>query len=172
MSQRMTFLHPTRLGNRSSGPVTKPTDPTCKAWRPGGLPNLDMSIAPTTDAGGYGFVPARMRSVPPEMTLYKEAHWPQSVSQSLAVRVWPSVGLTVNPPWLTSRHSLVLAETSTLDSAWRVVPFKSNPPSLSCLFINCPRPGEGVFAWTVVIVSSRRRHVSAYYRGRRNRLTS
>ena len=83
----MTFLHPTRLGNWSSWPVTKPTDPTWKAWRPGGSPNLDMMIAPTMDAGGYGFVPARMRSEPPEMTLYKEAHWPQSVSQSQAVRV-------------------------------------------------------------------------------------
>ena len=87
MSQRMTFLHPTRLGNWSSRPVTKPTDPTCKAWRPGGSPNFDMSVAPTTDAGGYGFVPARMRSEPPEMTLYKEAHWPQSRSQSLAVKL-------------------------------------------------------------------------------------
>ena len=65
VSQRMTFLHPTWLGNRSSRPVTRPTDPTCKAWRPGGSPNFDMSVAPTTDAGGYGFVPARMRSEPP-----------------------------------------------------------------------------------------------------------
>ena len=87
MSQRMTFLYLTRLGNRSSWPVTKPTASTCKAWWPGGSPNLDMTIAPTTDAGGYGSVPAHMRSEPPEMTLYKEAHWPQSVSQSQAVRV-------------------------------------------------------------------------------------
>ena len=36
------------------------------------------------DAGGYGFVSARMHSEPPEMTLYKEAYWPQSGSQSLA----------------------------------------------------------------------------------------
>ena len=46
MSQRMTFLHPTQLGNQSSRPVTKPTDPTCKVWQPGGSPNFDMSIAP------------------------------------------------------------------------------------------------------------------------------
>ena len=87
MSQRMTFLHPTRLGNWSSWPVTKPTALTCKAWQPGRSPNLDMTIVPTTDAGGYGFVPARMCSEPPEKTLYKEAHWPQSGSQSPAVRV-------------------------------------------------------------------------------------
>ena len=84
MSQWMTFLYPTRLGNRSSWPVTKPTALTCKVWWPGGMPNLDMMIVPTTDAGGYGFIPARMRSEPPGMTLYKEAHWPQSGSQSLA----------------------------------------------------------------------------------------
>ena len=83
----MTFLHLTWLGNRSSWPVTKPTASTCKAWRPGRSPNLDMTIVPTMDAGGYGFVPAHMCSEPPEMTLYKEAHWPQSGSQSQAVRV-------------------------------------------------------------------------------------
>ena len=85
VSQQMTFLYSPRLGNRSSWPVTKPTALISKAWRPGGTPNLDRTIAPTTDAGGYGFVSARMRSEPPEMTLYKEAYWPQSVSQSLAV---------------------------------------------------------------------------------------
>ena len=85
MSQRMTFLYLTWLGNRSSWLVTKPTASICKAWRPGGMPNLDMTIVPTMDVGGYGSVTARMRSEPPEMTLYKEAHWPQSGSQSLAV---------------------------------------------------------------------------------------
>ena len=85
MSQRMTFLYLSRLGNQSSWPVTKPTGSISKAWQPGGMPNLDMMIAPTMDAGGYGFVTARMRSKPPEMTLYKEAYWPQSGSQSLAV---------------------------------------------------------------------------------------
>ena len=29
-------------------------------------------------------------------------------------------------------------------------------------------PGEGIFAWTTIIVNSRRRYVTAYYRGRRN----
>ena len=85
MSQRMTFLYSPRLGNRSSWPVTKPTASISKAWQPGGTPNLDRMIAPTTDAGGYGFISARMRSKPPGMTLYKEAYWPQSGSQSLAV---------------------------------------------------------------------------------------
>ena len=85
MSQQMTFLYPPWLGNRSSWPVTKPTASISKAWQPGRTPNLDKTIAPTTDAGGYGSVSARMRSKPPGMTLYKEAYWPQSVSQSLAV---------------------------------------------------------------------------------------
>ena len=106
--------------------------------------------------------------------------WPyirRHIGLSQAVRAWQSecdpwsVWQSTRPD-LRVAYSLVLAETSTLDSAWRVVPFKSNPPSLSCLFINRPRPGKGVFAWTVVIVSSRRRHVPAYYRGRRNRLTN
>ena len=85
MSQRMTFLYSPQLGNQSSWPVTKPTALISKAWWPGGMPNLDRTIAPTTDVGGYGSVSARMRSEPPEMTLYKEAYWPQAVSQSLAV---------------------------------------------------------------------------------------
>ena len=62
MSQRMTFLYLPRLGNWSSWPVTKPTASISKAWRPGGMPNLDRTIAPTMDAGGYGSVSARMRS--------------------------------------------------------------------------------------------------------------
>ena len=85
VSQRMTFLYSPRLGNRSSWLVTKPTALISKVWRPGGTPNLDRMIAPTTDAGGYSSVSTHMRSEPPEMTLYKEAHWPQSGSQSLAV---------------------------------------------------------------------------------------
>ena len=49
------------------------------------------------------------------MTLYKEAHWPQLVSQSLAV----SQSLTHE-----SLTALDLAETSTLDCTWHVVPFE------------------------------------------------
>ena len=60
VSQQMILLYLSRLGNRSSWPVTKPTASTCKAWWPGRMPNLDMTIA-----GGYGFVTARMRSEPP-----------------------------------------------------------------------------------------------------------
>ena len=66
------------------------------------------------DVGGYGFVSTRMRSKPPEMTLYKEAYWPQSGSQSLG-------------NWSALTHesftTLDLAETSALDCAWHVVPF-------------------------------------------------
>ena len=85
VSQWMTFLYSPQLGNRSSWPVTKPTALISKAWQPGRMPNLDRTIAPTMDAGGYGSVSTRMHSEPPEMTLYKEAHWPESVGQSLAV---------------------------------------------------------------------------------------
>ena len=84
MSQRMTFSYSPRLSNRSSRLVTKVTAMISKAWQPCGTPNLDRMIAPTTDAGGYGFVSTRMRGKAPEMTLYKEAYWPQAVSQSLA----------------------------------------------------------------------------------------
>ena len=85
MSQRMTFLHLPRLGNRSSWPVTKPTASISKAWWPGGMPNLDRTIAPLrmwVDTVPY---PHACAVSPPEMTLYKEAYWPQAVSQSLAV---------------------------------------------------------------------------------------
>ena len=85
VSQQMTFLYSPRLGNQSSWPVTKLTALISKAWQPGGMPNLDGTIAPTMDAGGYGFVSAHLCSKPPGMTLYKEAYWPQSGSQSLAV---------------------------------------------------------------------------------------
>ena len=85
MSQWMTFLYSPQLGNRSSWPVTKLTASISKVWWPGGTPNLDKMIAPTTDAGGYGSVFECMRSKPPGMTLYKEAYWPHSGSQSLAV---------------------------------------------------------------------------------------
>ena len=65
MSQWMTFLYSSQLGNRSSWLVTKPTASISKVWRPDGMPNLDMMISLTTDVGGYGFVTARMRSEPP-----------------------------------------------------------------------------------------------------------
>ena len=69
MSQQMTFSCSSRLGGRSSWPVAKPNALISKAWWPGGTPYLDMTIAPTTDAGGYGFVTARMHSEPRQMTL-------------------------------------------------------------------------------------------------------
>ena len=78
------------------------------------MPNLDRTIAPTTDVGGYGFVSACMCSKPPEMTLYKEAYWPQSGSQEFGSQS----ALTHKSP-----TTLDLAETSALDCAWHVVPF-------------------------------------------------
>ena len=76
MSQRMTFLNSPRLGNRSSRPVTKPTAMISKAWRPGGMPNLDRMIAPLRMRVDTVLYPhARVVGLP-EMTLYKEAYWP------------------------------------------------------------------------------------------------
>ena len=46
VSQRMTFLYSPRLGNRSGWPVTKPTASISKAWRLGGMPSPDKTIAP------------------------------------------------------------------------------------------------------------------------------
>ena len=85
VSQRMTFLHSPRLSNRSSWPVTKPTASISKAWRPGGTPNLDRTIAPLQMRVDMVPYPHACAVSPPEMTLYKEAYWPQAVSQSLAV---------------------------------------------------------------------------------------
>ena len=48
------------------------------------------------------------------MTLFKEAYWPQSVSQSLGSQS----ALTRESP-----TTLDLAETSALDCAWHIVPF-------------------------------------------------
>ena len=84
VSQRVTFLYSPRLGNRSSRPVTKPTAVISKAWRPGGTPDLDRTIGllrMRVDTVSY---PHACVVRPPKMTLYKEAHRPQSVSQSLA----------------------------------------------------------------------------------------
>ena len=85
MSQRMTFLHPPQLGNRSSWPVTKPTASISKAWQPGRMPNLDKMIAPLQMRVDTVSYPHACIVSPPEMTLYKEAYWPQLGSQSLAV---------------------------------------------------------------------------------------
>ena len=85
MSQWMTFLYSPRLGNRSSWPVTKPTASISKEWQPGGIPNLDRMIAPLQMQVDTVSYPHACVVSPPKMTLYKEAYWPQSVSQSLAV---------------------------------------------------------------------------------------
>ena len=85
MSQQMTFLDSPRFGNRSSRPVTKPTAMISKAWWPGGTSNLDRMIAPLRMRVDAVLYPRACVVKPSEMTLYKEAYWPQSVSQSLAV---------------------------------------------------------------------------------------
>ena len=81
----MTFLHSPRLGNWSSWPVTKPTASISKVWQPGGMPNLDRTIAPLQM--WVDMVPYLHACTvsPPEMTLYKEEYWPHAGSQSLAV---------------------------------------------------------------------------------------
>ena len=85
MSQQMTFLYLPQLGNQSSRLVTKPTAMISKAWWPGGMPNLDRTIAPLRMRVDTVSYPCTCIVRPPEMTLYKEAYWPQSGSQSLAV---------------------------------------------------------------------------------------
>ena len=112
MSQRMTFSYSPRLSNWSSRPVTKPTALISKAWCPGGTPNLDKSIVPLRMRVDTVSNPHACVVSPPEMTLYKEASWPQSGSQTLAHE---------------SLTTLDLAETSALDCAWHVVPFKDEP---------------------------------------------
>ena len=81
----MTFLYLPQLGNRSSWPVTKPTASISKVWQPGGMPNLDRTIAPLRMRVDMVPYPHTCTVSPPKMTLYKEAYWPQAGSQSLAV---------------------------------------------------------------------------------------
>ena len=76
MSQRMTFLYSPRLGNWSSRLVTKLTAMISKAWQPGGMPNLDRTIAPLRMQVDTVSYPCARVVGPPEMTLYKEAYWP------------------------------------------------------------------------------------------------
>ena len=68
------------------------------------------------------------------MTLYKEAYWP------LAVRV--SQLLTHE-----SFTTLDLAETSTLDCTWHVVPFEDESTIVLVAYLSVVKePGEGDFA--------------------------
>ena len=86
MSQRMTFLYSPRLGNQSIRPVTKPTAMIPKAWRPGGTPNLDRTIAPLrmwVDMVSY-----------PRACIVRPPKWPyirRHIGLSQLVRVWQSV---------------------------------------------------------------------------------
>ena len=87
-----------------------------------------------------------MRSKTPEMTLYKEAHWPQSVSQSLAV------GQSLTHESFTT---LDLAETSALDCTWHIVPFKDESILVLVVYLSVVKePGESDFAWTVIIATA------------------
>ena len=86
MSQWMTFLYSPRFGNWSSRPVTKPTAMISKAWRPGGTPNLDRTIAPLwmrVDTVLY----LRACIVRPPKWPYIRRH----IGLSQSVRVWQSV---------------------------------------------------------------------------------
>ena len=82
----MTFLYSPQLGNWSSRLVTKPTAMISKAWRPGGMPNLDRTIAPLwmrVDTVSY-----------PHACIVRPPKWPyirRHIGLSQAVRVWQSV---------------------------------------------------------------------------------
>ena len=112
MSQRMTFLYSPWLSNQSSRPVTKPTALISKAWWPGGMPNLDRTIAPLrmrVDTVSY-----------PRACIVRPPKWPY---------IRRHIGLSQSEfgNWSTLTHesftTLDLAETSALDCAWHVVPF-------------------------------------------------
>ena len=132
MSQWMTFLYLPRLGNRSSRPVTKLTAMISKAWRPCGTSNLDRTIAPLRVRVDTVLYPHACMVRPSKMTLYKEAYWPQAVSQPLTHE---------------SFTTLDLAETSALDCTWHIVPFEdeSTIVLVACLSV-VKEPGEGDFA--------------------------
>ena len=86
MSQQMTFLYSPRLGNWSSWPVTKLTALISKAWQPGGMPNLDRTIAPLR---------MRVDMVPyPHACTVSPPKWPyirRHIGLSQSVRAWQSV---------------------------------------------------------------------------------
>ena len=132
MSQRMTFLYSPRLGNRSSRPVTKLTAMISKVWWPCGTCNLDRTIAPLRMRVDTVSYPRACVVRPSEMTLYKEAYWPLAVNQSLTHE---------------SLTTLDLAETSTLDCAWHVVPFEDKSPFVLVAYLSVIKePGESDLA--------------------------
>ena len=86
MSQRMTFLYSPQFGNWSSRPVTKLTALISKAWWPGGMPNLDRTIAPL-----WMWVDTVSN---PRACIVRPPKWPyirRHIGLSQAVRVWQSV---------------------------------------------------------------------------------
>ena len=79
-----------------------------------------------------------MRSKTPELTLYKEAYWPQSVSQS----EFGSQSALTHESFTT----LDLAETSALDCALHVVPFKDESTLVLVIYLSVVKePGESDF---------------------------
>ena len=88
MSQWMTFLYSPWLGNWSSRPVTKPTGIISKAWWPGGMPNLDRTIA---------LLRMRVDTVSyPHACVVRPPKWPyirRHIGLSRGVRVWPRQSL-------------------------------------------------------------------------------
>ena len=159
MSQRLTFLYSPRLGNRSSGLVTKPTAMTSKAWRPGGMPNLDRTIAPPwmwVDMVSY-----------PRACVVRPPKWPylrRHIGLSQSVRVWqpvsPDSRVVHNPGPSWDFHLGLRLACSPLRRRIRLV--------LVVYLSVVLDPGEDGFACTVIIVDSHR-YVTACNQGRRNR---
>ena len=142
MSQCMTFLYSPQLGSRSSRPVTKQTAVISKAWQPGRTPNLDRTI---------GLLRMQVDTVSYlHACVVRPPKWPyirRHIGLSQESEFGSQSALTHE-----SITTLDLAETSALDCAWRVVPFKDESAFvLVAYFISCKEPGETDFACTVII---------------------
>ena len=67
-----------------------------------------------------------------------------------------------------SPTTLDLAETSALDCTWHIVPFIDESTLVLVVYLSVVKePGEGDFAWTVIIVDSCC-YITACNRGRQN----
>ena len=99
------------------------------------MSNLDRTIAPLRMQVDTVSYPRTCVVRPSEMTLYKEAYWPLAVSQALAVS-----------PDSRVVHTLDLAETSALDCAWHIVPFKDESTIVLVAYLSVVKePGESNF---------------------------
>ena len=79
-----------------------------------------------------------MRSKTPEMTLYKEAYWPQSEQSEFGSQS----ALTHE-----SITTLDLAETSALDCTWNIVLFEDKSTLVLVVYLSVIKePGESDFA--------------------------